>query len=93
MSRNHQVILSCLACGRTGHSAVTGPALNSYMCPFVGAHHWGDTVAPKANGCCGRCGWGNFRYINGLEFSRDGVRGYRCLGCGAVKPERAKVAS
>jgi len=48
----------------------------------------GEVVEPDAHGKCGRCGCGGFVYSNGFETSKDGIRGYRCLGCGSIKPER-----
>lgn len=48
----------------------------------------GEVVMPRdLEGRCGRCGGGAFAYNNGGEFSEDGVRGYRCYGCGNIKPE------
>jgi hypothetical protein len=41
-------------------------------------------VAPTTTGTCGRCGFANFDYS---AVSRDRVRGYRCAGCGGIKPE------
>lgn len=53
------------------------------------AHLWrGAAVLPDARGCCGGCGYANFKYSNGDEFSANGTRGYRCCNCGAIKPER-----
>lgn len=82
----------CFACGRVGHASANGFAMvltehgerKPYrVCPFVGSHPWGDTVAPNDKKC-GRCGFANFRYC---EYSSDGIRGYRCVGCGAIKPD------
>ena len=82
-----KAIPSCLACGRLGHSAKTG-VLKAAICPIVGSHRWGDVVRARYGGNCGRCGGGNFRYSNGQEFGRNGTRGYMCVPCGAIKPER-----
>ena len=48
---------------------------------------WGPVTMPDAEGRCGSCGGANFEYRNGHVFSPDGVRGYGCAGCKAVKPE------
>lgn len=53
----------------------------------------GKTSVRTEDGRCAECGWSNFEYSNGYEFSRDGVRGYRCMNCGAIKPERRPVAT
>lgn len=47
----------------------------------------GEVVAPDLEGRCGKCGHANFIYNNGHEFSASGVRGYRCVNCGSIKPE------
>lgn len=47
----------------------------------------GDVVMPTLKGRCGRCGWSSFDYNNGAEHAADGTRGYRCSGCGSIKPE------
>jgi hypothetical protein len=61
------------------------------MCPMRGAVPWGDVIDPTADRRCGRCGWANFRYG---EMSLSGIRGYRCVGCGAIKAEnRVEVAT
>ena len=88
MKPSARSISSCLACGKAGHFAQvvdSTPSLpdGAYFCPMGGPHPWGDTIRAHM-GACGRCGGGNFRY---LEVSRAGVRGYRCVMCGAVKPE------
>ena len=89
------ITLVCFACGKVGHASANALAMvltehgerKPYrVCPFVGSHPWGDTVAPNDKKC-GRCGFANFRYSNGHEYSSDGIRGYRCLGCGAIKPD------
>ena len=46
------------------------------------------TLVPAVDGRCGVCGGSGFVYSNGFEFSKCGMRGYRCLQCGSVKPER-----
>jgi len=47
----------------------------------------GKAAAPDPEGRCGECGFAHFAYNNGHEFSADGVRGYRCVNCGSIKPE------
>lgn len=47
----------------------------------------GRAVKAGPNCRCGECGGSNFAYSNGQEWSADGIRGYRCAGCGNVKPE------
>lgn len=47
----------------------------------------GKTGTRTATGRCSECGWSNFLYNNGTEYSQDGVRGYRCVNCNTVKPE------
>ncbi|MCK9377699.1 MAG: hypothetical protein M0P73_16325 [Syntrophobacterales bacterium] len=51
-------------------------------------HLAGNTVAAKANLHCGHCDGAGFSYQNGAHTSLQGVRGYRCMCCGAIKPER-----
>ncbi len=48
----------------------------------------GKTGTRLSSGRCSHCNGSNFKYSNGREFSVDGVRGYRCVLCGTVKPER-----
>jgi len=53
--------------------------------------HWswyGKTGIRRDDGRCSNCGASNFSYNNGHEISEDGVRGYRCVTCGTIKPER-----
>lgn len=87
MSKKHTYV--CMACGKTGHRAVVGQApWRAYLCPFAGGA-WGDTGTRTADGGCSACGCKGFAYGNGLHVSRDGVRGYRCLECGTIKPEQS----
>lgn len=89
------VLVTCIMCKRPGHSAVVGPVLlpkdvafyrgsRALMCPMRGAVPWGEVIDPTPDRRCGRCGWANFRYG---EMSLSGIRGYRCVGCGAIKAE------
>src|ERR1019366_5593541 len=48
----------------------------------------GKTGRRRADGRCSDCGASNFRYHQSGERSEDGVRGYPCVLCGTVKPER-----
>ena len=80
---------SCLACGKHWHLARihgTGDRAQ-YVCPLW--KRWGKTGARLESGRCSECGASGFTYSNGLEVSADGVRGYRCLECGTIKPERS----
>ena len=47
----------------------------------------GKTGTRRADKRCSDCGASGFTYNNGHEFSIDGVRGYRCMTCGTIKPE------
>lgn len=83
-----------MACGKSGHSAQRGPSpWLAYLCPLLGEkrHWWGVTGQRIESLRCSECGNSGFDYANGQHFSKDGVRGYRCLNpqCGAIKPERA----
>jgi hypothetical protein len=49
---------------------------------------WGHTGERCGDGCCSECGSAGFEYNNGHEWSIDGIRGYRCMSCGVLKPER-----
>lgn len=51
----------------------------------------GATGKRLRNGRCSCCGGSGFVYSNGTEFSRQGVRGYRCLGCNTIKPEKVQT--
>ena len=86
-----QSIPSCCACGKQGHSALTGPPpWRPYVCPCApNPYWWGETGTRLETGCCSACGWANFAYANGAHISRDGIRGYRCRNpqCGVIKPE------
>jgi hypothetical protein len=53
----------------------------------------GDVVTPDVDGRCGRCGFANFAYNNGYEIAANGTRGYRCVNCSAIKPERRHPVS
>lgn len=53
-----------------------------------GTTHGHGPLVPAVDGRCGACGGSGFVYSNGHEVSACGVRGYRCMQCGAVKPER-----
>jgi len=86
----------CFACGKVGHRQQTVPFIGSpeyqksgstgaYKCPLLPG--WGKTGKRLDSGRCSECGYSNFTYSNGHEISEDGVRGYRCVGCGAIKPE------
>jgi hypothetical protein len=56
---------------------------------LAGGKAWGKTGTRARAPHCSECdGKGGFWYGNGSEFSEDGVRGYRCLSCGAIKPEK-----
>lgn len=82
-------ITSCMACGKNGHFAMIGKApWRAYLCP-VSPHPdwWGETGSRREDRRCSKCGGSGFEYSNGFEISRDGVRGYRCLECGTIKPE------
>ena len=48
----------------------------------------GLTGERRTDGRCSNCGGSGFTYNNGHEWSRDGVRGYRCDTCATIKPER-----
>jgi hypothetical protein len=48
----------------------------------------GETGSLREDKRCSYCGGAGFTYRNGNEFSRDGVRGFRCMRCRTVKPER-----
>lgn len=41
----------------------------------------------RTDGRCSECGASGFAYNNGHEVSICGVRGYRCMTCGTIKPE------
>lgn len=45
--------------------------------------------ARTESGRCSKCGASGFEYSNGNEISVCGVRGYRCMTCHTIKPERA----
>jgi hypothetical protein len=47
----------------------------------------GETGDVREDKRCSGCGGAAFTYRNGHEFSREGVRGYRCMSCGTIKPE------
>lgn len=47
----------------------------------------GATGTRRPDGRCSSCGASGFAYSNGQECSADGVRGYRCMTCGTIKPE------
>lgn len=84
-------IASCCACGKLGHSAQIGPLpWKPYICPLSkDPRHWGKLGARLDTGRCSECGWSNFRQN---EYSREGIRGYRCMNpaCGTIKPERTE---
>lgn len=48
---------------------------------------WGKTGKRIESKRCSECDGNVFVYRNGIEFSEDGVRGYRCIVCGTIKPE------
>ena len=52
-----------------------------------GYYGHGKTGARRPDGRCSECVASGFCYSNGFEWSRDGVRGYRCMTCGTIKPE------
>ena len=81
----------CFACGKVGHLAmVYRDPWKAFLCPMKpNPSHWGKTGVRLDNGHCSECDCAGFSYNNGNEFSVDGVRGYRCLECGAIKPERS----
>lgn len=56
-----------------------------YEPKYLGNH--GDLIMPDIMGRCGKCGFSNFDFSNGMERSKDGVRGYRCFNCKQIKPE------
>lgn len=62
---------------------------------YVAKHGHGLVVQPDSMGRCGCCGYANFNYSNGFEFSASGVRGYRCVNCDNIKDEnwRKGIAS
>jgi DNA-directed RNA polymerase subunit M/transcription elongation factor TFIIS len=60
--------------------------------PFVPYQH-GLVILPDVKGRCGQCGASNFTYNNGHEVAADGTRGYRCVGCGCIKPENWRELS
>jgi len=47
----------------------------------------GKTGTRRADKRCSECGASGFVYSNGAEISVEGVRGYRCMSCGTIKPE------
>ena len=48
--------------------------------------HWhGKTGVRLPDGHCSSCGAAGFSYRG--DYSSDGVRGYRCMTCGTIKPE------
>ena len=49
----------------------------------------GLVAQPTEDRRCGHCGFSNFAYNNGQEYSQCGTRGYRCVNCGCIKPENA----
>jgi hypothetical protein len=53
-----------------------------------GYEGFGPTGTRIENGHCSFCDFASFEYRNGTEWSADGVRGYRCNGCGTIKPEK-----
>jgi len=82
-----QTTCVCMACGKTGHRAIVGPKpWEAYLCPLAGGA-WGATGKRMTDGSCSVCGCRGFSYQNGRHVSSDGVRGYRCLECGTIKPE------
>lgn len=52
-----------------------------------GERSWGKTGLNLETGLCSGCGSAAFWDNSGHEWSRDGVRGYRCMECGTVKPQ------
>jgi hypothetical protein len=58
--------------------------------PLTNGHYGrGPTGLRRDDRLCSDCGSGSFDYNNGHEWSRDGVRGYRCA-CGTIKPEATR---
>jgi hypothetical protein len=53
----------------------------------------GPTGTRRPDGKCSGCGASGFTYSNGNEISAAGVRGYRCMTCGTIKPERASASA
>lgn len=87
-SRARLSVPSCVACGKQGHAARIGPApWKPYICPHApDPCYWGKLGTRLESGRCSECGYSGFHYPG---FSREGVRGYRCMNpeCGAIKPE------
>lgn len=52
-----------------------------------GYHGHGATGTRLESGRCSCCGSSGFSYRNGTEWSAEGIRGYRCMSCGTIKPE------
>lgn len=48
---------------------------------------YGKTGTRTHTGHCSECGYANFDYNNGSEYSENDVRGYRCVKCKTIKPE------
>lgn len=50
---------------------------------------FGKTGIRTSTGRCSECGASGFSYAG---YSKDGVRGYRCMTCGTIKPEVKTVS-
>lgn len=59
----------------------------SFDLKLLGRFGQGDVYHPAENGCCGCCGAGNFigGSGSGIQFSSEGVEGYRCVFCKNIK--------
>lgn len=50
------------------------------------AQWYGKTGSRSDSGRCTECNGSHFRYDNGMHWSEDGIRGYRCENCKTIKP-------
>ena len=73
--------MNCPQCGRKLEPD------DKKFCKTCCQSHRGKTGELRPDKRCSECGGSGFSYRNGSEYSEDGVRGYRCMQCGTIKPE------